>query len=806
MPRTGPTQETRPLRPFPDEPQTRTEQLYLDEYNQALALLGKARYLEAQKLFQAAYEDTKKLGYLPQTAGRCLTGIGACQCGLFRYRETLATWLEARRRSEQVQDWVNLGSLGVNISALFLVMEDLEAAAEAAERALVDANRGGFADGVARAQIQLGIVRARQGRFEESAAAMDRAVAIAERDGNLATAAEAWDHFGEELLAHGELARADCALTEAYQARKVHRLGKLDSSYYNLARLRLAQGDAESALHLADATLERGHHADTRISPWALHYIRGQALAALEHNVEAFGEFRAALEVARQWRLEVLPADFTRVSSEVELNQVYSRFIEAGNRLYFATGRSELVHETFAAAEENRAASLHALQALPGDWREKLPPRYWESLAQLHTAEVKLLSVDTAALSEERRRLRSEVLEMEAQAGGTSEITIAGLAERTQTKLPRDAVLLSFHLGEQQSFLWAISRERFRLYRLPRKAELAKDIREFELAIGTRAATAESQGYALWQKLFGQLEPSLRDKPRWIVALDGPLFQVPFAALVTGWSEGKPEYLVERHSLRVATGVLRLGQNGPEAWRQVAWGRFLGLGDAIYNTADPRWSGPQGERPVFLPWLALAATAAPRGPMLPRLAGTATEVESCARAWNPQGGSAMLLRGADATPERFETALQARPSVVHIAAHFREASTAPHYAMIGLSLAPSGEAQWLSPLEITRSRVPTGLVALSGCSSGRADALPGAGLIGLTRAWLAAGARAVIASHWPTTDDTGTLFVAFYKHFRETPEAGPAVALQRAQLDMLRAGGWRSDPQYWATYFVNGDL
>jgi CHAT domain-containing protein len=112
----------------------------------------------------------------------------------------------------------------------------------------------------------------------------------------------------------------------------------------------------------------------------------------------------------------------------------------------------------------------------------------------------------------------------------------------------------------------------------------------------------------------------------------------------------------------------------------------------------------------------------------------------------------------------------------------------------------------MGPLEITRSKIPSGLVVLSGCSSGRADTLPASGLMGLTRAWLAAGVRAVVASHWPTPDDRGVLFIDFYKHFRETPDAGPAVALERAQLDMLRAGGWRSDPQYWATYFVIGDL
>ncbi len=448
---------------------------------------------------------------------------------------------------------------------------------------------------------------------------------------------------------------------------------------------------------------------------------------------------------------------------------------------------------------------MHALEALPGDWREKLPARYWESLAQLHAMEVELLSVDSEPLREESRRLRSAVLEMEARAGANTEIPAGGLAERTQANLAPDTVLLSFHLGEPRSFLWAITRERFCLYPLRGKAELAGDIAGFAAAVSTRAATAGTRGYALYQKLFGQLEPGLRDKPLWILALDEQLFRVPFAALVAGGSAEKPVYLAERHSLCVTTGVLRLVQDHPASWRSDVSGRFLGVGDAIYNTADPRWNGHRNERLPVLPWLAWAATPT-HGLMLARLAGTAAEVESCARAWNPEPGSALLLRGGDAAPGPFEAALREQPSVIHIAAHFRESSAAPHYSMITLSLGPSAEPQWLSPLEITRSRVPTGLVVLSGCSSGRADALPGSGLMGLTRAWLAAGARAVIASHWPTPDDRGALFIDFYRHFREAPESGPAAALQRAQLDMLRAGGWRSDPQYWATYFVNGDL
>ena len=80
--------------------------------------------------------------------------------------------------------------------------------------------------------------------------------------------------------------------------------------------------------------------------------------------------------------------------------------------------------------------------------------------------------------------------------------------------------------------------------------------------------------------------------------------------------------------------------------------------------------------------------------------------------------------------------------------------------------------------------MPPALVVLSGCGSGIAEAPRGSGLLGLTRAWLASGAAAVVATQWPTPDDSGTLLRSFYRHLRDA--APPAVALQRAQTEMLR--------------------
>ena len=774
-------------------------------FSEAYQVFQSGEYLQAEELYRVAYQNALRNGR-PDWAARFLTGVGNCRFATYRYRDALDTYLEARRISEAAADRANLGSLYGNISSLYLLMGDLDAAVSSAERSLADFDPHDFPGGKSRCLIQLAMVRARQGRVADRDALMSEAVDTGYREGDLAAVAEAWDHWGEEFLEKGELAQADWALTEGFRLRKLHGLRKLDSSYLNLGKLRLAQGDSQSAASLLAELMARQKHPDSLAALWKIHHALGQARLAQGRVADAFSEFRTALDLARTWRLGVLPSDSTRVGSEGNLQQIYSSFIEAGNRLYFSIKKTELVRDTFRAAEENRAASLRALLAMPSDWRRALPPRYWEALAQLHSAEVALLREDHPALREKIQHLRATILELEAKAGWTGEIASQRLTGRVENSLTGDQVLLSFHLGEQHSYLWAVSRERFRLYVLPPKPELAGDMARLSDAVRTDSPSARTLGRALYEKLFGQLDAPFRDNPRWILALDEQLFQVPFGALVVEVRGASPVYLIQRHSVRIGTGAIAMAESRAKPWSEQLAGGFLGIGDAIYNTADPRW------KPLAEPWwsvlpVASAATSLgeTRGPALTRLVGSAQEIESCARAWRSRDGGAVLLEGADASPERLQHALAARPSVIHFAAHFLQAKQSPQYGMIALSLASSGESQLLSPLEIARSEIQTALVVLSGCSSGRAAALPASGLMGLTRAWLAAGARAVVASHWPTPDDTGTLFVNFYRHFREAPDAGPAAALQKAQLDLLRAGGWRANPQYWATYFVAGD-
>jgi CHAT domain-containing protein len=126
-------------------------------------------------------------------------------------------------------------------------------------------------------------------------------------------------------------------------------------------------------------------------------------------------------------------------------------------------------------------------------------------------------------------------------------------------------------------------------------------------------------------------------------------------------------------------------------------------------------------------------------------------------------------------------------------------------AALALSL-KEGIPELLTPEAIATYHVPGSLIVLSGCSSGQGKKLPGAGLMGLSRAWLLAGASAVIVSAWPTPDDSGRFFSAFYSHFQKSQSGTlanrAAVSLQQAQLDMQRSSGYSGSPSLWAAYSI----
>ena len=95
------------------------------------------------------------------------------------------------------------------------------------------------------------------------------------------------------------------------------------------------------------------------------------------------------------------------------------------------------------------------------------------------------------------------------------------------------------------------------------------------------------------------------------------------------------------------------------------------------------------------------------------------------------------------------------------------------------------------------------LVVLSYSNSGRGRILKGEGVVGIARAFLAAGARSVLVALWGIDDEATMVFMkSFYEHLKEGKTASAAV---QQSMKSLRESEEHSEMRYWAPFQLIGD-
>jgi len=156
--------------------------------------------------------------------------------------------------------------------------------------------------------------------------------------------------------------------------------------------------------------------------------------------------------------------------------------------------------------------------------------------------------------------------------------------------------------------------------------------------------------------------------------------------------------------------------------------------------------------------------------------------------------------GADVTRENVADAI-GHAELVHFAGHGRFDREDPTHS--GVALFGDGVLSAADVFQTVRLRAE--LVTLSGCETGVNDRRPGDELIGLTRAFLYAGARSVLVSLWRVADtSTAFLMERFYEYLLATPAMPKVDALRRAMLDVRAQPRW-SSWYYWAPFILVGD-
>ncbi|MBL8194050.1 MAG: CHAT domain-containing protein, partial [Blastocatellia bacterium] len=107
--------------------------------------------------------------------------------------------------------------------------------------------------------------------------------------------------------------------------------------------------------------------------------------------------------------------------------------------------------------------------------------------------------------------------------------------------------------------------------------------------------------------------------------------------------------------------------------------------------------------------------------------------------------------------------------------------------------------------EIYNLKFSANLVVLSACQTALGKEVKGEGLVGLTRGFMYAGAKQIIASLWKVDDRaTAELMKYFYQNLLKNNQS-PSNALREAQLQMMKQPRWKS-PYYWAAFVLQGDF
>ena len=689
------------------------DQASLKIQQNALRLRKAGDFRAADALYQEGYREAVRRGDRLASL-RYLMSAGGCELLALQYRAALASFLQARDLATTAGDHADLGAIAVNLSSLYMEMWDLPSATRAAEEglrqtALLEAR--GATDGVTRGAtrnatpqtvgsyfkphllVQLGRIHSAlgDGQADNFFAAGIEAARVS---GDFALEAMAWDQQGEEHLAAGRIPEAENRFLEAFRLRRLFRPAELGWSYGHLGALAFARRDFRIAEDFTQLALDDARRGAPAWPEYLLLQQEGRIRLAGGEVGAALHDFSLALDATAEWRIQVLPARSSLISANVALErQIFDSFIQLAAQHALQTGNPDWTARAFQAVEINRAASLRESLALADVWRAKLPAEYWETLAQLGAEEARGRGAETGGgrmRGANGNRLRLKLTEMEAKAGiGLQVKKVENFRSRIslihfQEGLRSSELFLSFELGEKESYLWAVSRSSLRLYRLAAERDIAKSVQTFREAIPGGGTEAVRQGRQLYQQLFGQLKPQEIQKPAWLLSLDGALFNVPFAALVTEQS-ANPVYLVDSHTLQTVSGALLLNaaSDSASSGRQRR-GEFLGIGDPIYNQVDPRWRGPVSNR---------SSTG-----QLQRLVGSRIEVEASAKTWVAGGGAAVVLQGPEAQRGAFLGRLEQRPAVIHLATHVLFPTVNREQGLIAFSLAD------LPPVSTLRKR------------------------------------------------------------------------------------------------------
>jgi CHAT domain-containing protein len=720
-----------------------------------------------------------------------------------------------------------------------------------------------------------GNVHLEVGEFEKALEFFDKALAIMRRFGDKGAEASVLHSTGKVHLQRSEIEKA---LGFYNQSLKLFRESALLSGeaivLNQIGKCYESAGDTEKALDHFNQALRVQQSTEDRVNE-AITLSNISNIERRRGNIaEAIARIKSAIEIIESRRARV-SIEQSRASLLASFQNFYELYISL--LMQSCKGNKQNLVAAFEASERARARTLLdllgearinitegvdlALLNRERELTQKLNEKA-RSLMQLlgskHTEEgVAGARRELEAATIELQEIKASIRQASPRYAALTQPQPLTLAEIQSQILDPDSLLLSYSLGHERSFLWAVSTDSITAFEIAPRGEIESVAKRFYELLTSRNRqvkfeTVEEQreriakndaelteaGSALSRLILSPVS-SLLNRKRLLIVSDGALNYIPFAALpvVSGqWSvvSGKTESeknrppttgyrpLIADHEIvnvpsASALGVLRREITG----RKPAPRTVAVIADPVFDKNDERFQRAASRRPGKSPAIALQRRGVAetnellRGATdvglveselnLPRLPATRLEAEAIASLVSRSSRFQALGFAASRATAKDPALGQYR--YVHFATHGIINSRHPELSGIVLSqVDEEGREQdgFLRAHEVFNLRLPAELVVLSGCRTGLGKDVRGEGIVGLTRAFMYAGASRVMVSLWGVSDEgTAELMKRFYQGLL-TRKLTPAAALREAQVSMMKDKRWQQ-PYYWAAFVLQGE-
>ncbi len=709
--------------------------------------------------------------------------LGLAECSLQNFDKAEQHFAKAERVSRLYQPDL-MGEILLGRGNLFLARGDLPSAENAYLQSLRLARENKQSFLTLKSLGSLGWVSMEEEHYDQSIDWDIKALEMARALGARVAIEKVTGNMGRSYFKMGDFERASSLLTEAkdasiqLSANKDEMLWLMNIGEIEYAQERYppAERDFQQGLVLA-RRLENRASIATCLSNLAVVELKERKYdAAEEHNREALAVEHQDGDRPRWLQSMITDADIAADENDFgAAEQALTQVIREKNLDGYLTRQAETSFaDVYSAQNEPRHAEVHFRKAMAtieaarsSVKREDFRLSFLSGAVDFYDHYIDFLvsqqKVEEALDVSEIDRART-LAEGLGFSSASVKFPIRPFNPRQIAK-QLNSIVLSYWMGVEHSYVWVITPERVALFTLPAVSEIDPLVQSYRQALlGSRDVleTRNAAGQKLYDLLVAPAAKLIPKGSRVTILPDGSLYSLNFETLLA--PAPQLHYWIEDVDVSYANSLTLLAAGAARHAEPAK--KLLLVGDAVSPDAE--------------------------FPKLPQAAAEMSGIENYFPAPERK-----VFAGPAATPDAYFDSQPQDFSYIHFVAHGTASRTSPLDSAVILS--KQGDNYKLYARDIIQHPLHADLVTISACHGEGVRTYSGEGLVGLSWAFLRAGAHGVIAALWEVNDNsTPQLMDHLYSEI--TKGVPPAVALRDAKLALLHSGTVYRRPFYWAPF------